>query len=142
VQALRNDTLAHGEFAKWILKHIDVWFAFARELGLGVTCMEDIILVTGRNLARSWANVAFSESKEGEQVSLGVRVAPDGDVRWQFSREDIRGVAVNCGPSGQVRFFPFSRPRMLKHHLDRYDHTRICPRISAYLSGDSVSPVF
>ncbi|KAI0248876.1 hypothetical protein BJV78DRAFT_1232159 [Lactifluus subvellereus] len=101
VQAQRNDTLAHGEFAKCILKYIDVWFAFARELGLGVTRMEDIILVTGRDLVRSWTNVAFSESKEGEQVSLGVRVTSGGDVEWQFSREDIRGVAVNRGPSGQ-----------------------------------------
>jgi hypothetical protein len=142
VRAQRHDTLAHGELAKYILKHIDVWFAFARELGLGVTRMEDIILVTGRDLAKSSTNVAFSESKEGEQVSLGVRVTSGADVEWQFSREDIRGVAVNCGPSGQVRFSSSSRPRMLKYHLNQYNYIRICPRISAYLSGGSVSPVF
>ncbi|KAI0248870.1 hypothetical protein BJV78DRAFT_1363247 [Lactifluus subvellereus] len=96
-----NDTLARGEFAKCILKYIDVWFAFARGLGLGVTRMEDIILVTGRDLARSWANVAFSKSNEGEQVTLGVQVSPGGGVEWQIPHEHVQGGVVNYGPSGQ-----------------------------------------
>jgi hypothetical protein len=106
VPAQREDTVARGDFAKYITKHIDVWFAFARDLGLGVTRMEDIVLVTGRDLARSWTNVAFSESQEGEQVSFGVQVTGTSDVQWQVSLEDVRGAAVNNGPSGQVRCLP------------------------------------
>jgi hypothetical protein len=104
VPARREEIFTQGDFAKCIIKHIDVWFAFARELGLGVTRMEDIILVTGRDLARSWINAVFSENEGGEQVSFGVQVAGNSNVRWQISLQDIRGVAVNCGPSGQVHF--------------------------------------
>jgi hypothetical protein len=53
VQAQRSDTIALRDFAKCICKNIDAWFAFAQELGLEVRRMEDIILVTGRDLARS-----------------------------------------------------------------------------------------
>jgi hypothetical protein len=104
VPAQREDTVARGDFAKCITKHIDVWFAFARDLGLGVTRMEDIILVTGRDLATSWTNVVFSENQGGEQVSFGVQVSGTSDVQWQVSPEDVRGAAVNNGPSGKVRF--------------------------------------
>ena len=68
--------------------------------------MEDIILVTGRDLARSSTNVVFSESQGSEQVSLAVRVGTgssfNDNVEWLFSREDVQGVALNRGPSGQV----------------------------------------
>jgi hypothetical protein len=108
VPAQCANTIAIGDFGKWLIKHIDVWFAFARNLGLGINRMEDIILVTGRHLARSSANVAFSESQLGEQLSFGVTTDTSGiNVMWQFSREDIRGVSFNPGPSGQVRLFTF-----------------------------------
>ncbi|KAI9512553.1 hypothetical protein F5148DRAFT_973340 [Russula earlei] len=102
VTAQRRDTAAKGFFAKWILKHIDEWFALARERGLGIS-REDIILVTGRHLARSWANIVFQESQREEHVSFGVRVSGDSNVEWQFTPEGARGVALNLGPSGQVR---------------------------------------
>jgi hypothetical protein len=105
VPAQREDTFARGDFAKYICKHIDVWYQFARELGFGIDRMEDIILVTGRDLARSWVNVAFSESHEEEQVSFGVQVTGSSNVEWQLPLEDMQGVAVNRGPSGQVRSF-------------------------------------
>jgi hypothetical protein len=87
-----------------MLKHIDLWFIFIQSLGLGVERMEDIVLVTGCHRARSWTNIVFSENRSGAQVSFGVRVGPSGsDVRWQFSREQIRGgVVLNIGPSGDV----------------------------------------
>ncbi|KAI0303225.1 hypothetical protein BC826DRAFT_890256, partial [Russula brevipes] len=74
VPALRRDTLARGDFGKWIVSHIDLWFAFTRRLGLGITRMEDIVLVTGSHLAKSWANIAFSEGHGKQQVSFGVQV--------------------------------------------------------------------
>jgi hypothetical protein len=110
VPALRQDTLARGYFAEWIVKNIDVWFAFTRRLGLGITRMADIVLVTGCHLARSWTNIAFPEGgREEEKVSFGVRVSGVSNVQWRFPPEDVQGVALNLGPSGQVRFCAFSR---------------------------------
>jgi hypothetical protein len=106
VPAHREETFARGDFAKFITKRIDDWFAFARDLGLGVTRMEDIILVTGRDLGSSWTNVVFSENQGGEQVSFGVQVTGVSNVQWEVPLEDIRGVAVNCGPSGEVHVSP------------------------------------
>ena len=101
-----EETISVEDFGKWLIKHIDVWFAFTRSLGLGISRMEDIVFVTGRHLARSSASVAFPESQVGEQVSFGVSTDISGvNVMWHFSREDIRGVSFNPGPSGQVRLF-------------------------------------
>jgi hypothetical protein len=73
--------------------------------------MEDIILVTSRHLARSSANVAFSESQVEERVSFGVTTDISGvSVMWQYSRADTRGVSFNPGPSGQVHLFVY-QPR-------------------------------
>jgi hypothetical protein len=110
VPAQYANTIALGDFGKWLIKHIDVWFAFARSLGLGISRMEDIILVTGRHLARSSANVAFSESQVEEQVSFGAITDISGvNVMWQFSGKDIGGVEFNPGPDGQVCLFTFPR---------------------------------
>ncbi|KAN0124794.1 hypothetical protein V8E52_001346, partial [Russula decolorans] len=56
--AQRKDTTARGAFAKCIIKHVDEWFAFAQERDLGIN-REDIILVTGCHLARTWATMAL-----------------------------------------------------------------------------------
>ena len=104
VQAQRQDTLAQGDFGKWIVNHIDLWLAFTRGLGLGITRMEDIVLVTGCHLATSSANIAFSEGCGEEQVSFGVRVSGASNVEWWFPPG---GVASNLGPSGTVRFCAF-----------------------------------
>jgi hypothetical protein len=117
VPAQRRDTIAQDAFAKCICNNIDVWFAFIQGLDLGVRRIEDIILVTGRDLARSSFNVTFSDTQGGEQVSFGVRVTSISNIEWQVSHEDIRGAAVKSGPSGQVRSSPFPVPT-LKRHLD------------------------
>jgi hypothetical protein len=65
--------------------------------------MENIVFVTGCHLARSFANIAFLENREEEQVSFEVRVSNVSCVEWRFSLEDAQGVALNVGPSGQVR---------------------------------------
>ena len=108
--ARRQDTLARGDFRKWIVSHIDHWFAFAQRLGLGIS-MEDIVLVTGCHLARSWTNMAILEGYEEVRVSFGLRVSGVSNVEWRFLPEDVQGVALNLGPSGQVRFCIFSLRR-------------------------------
>ena len=89
-----------GEFAKYIVRHIDEWFVFARERA-GISRREDIVLVTGCDLARSWANVAFQE--EDRDVAFKAQVLGDSHVQWEFTPEGARGVAYNVGPCGEVR---------------------------------------
>ena len=131
-----KDTAARGDFAKCITKHINEWFAFARERGLGIS-REDIILVTGCHLARTWATIAFQEKEE--QVSFGVQTYGVSNATWQFTRKGAKGVAYNLGPSGQVRFSIFFPPQQVMVNLDR---TRTYRRISAYLLGASALPYF
>ncbi|KAH8981177.1 hypothetical protein EDB92DRAFT_210315 [Lactarius akahatsu] len=103
VTAQREDTIARGDFAKWIIRHVDSWFAFTRRLGLGVDKMGDIVLVTGRHRTRSWTNVAFYESRAIAQASFGVQITNDdgtASVNWQVSRERIQGAMLTQGPSG------------------------------------------
>jgi len=64
--------------------HIDRWFAFARQLELGIEQLEELIsliLVTGCDRALSWLNVAFLKNQADAQVSFGhlvLKVALDG----------------------------------------------------------------
>ena len=104
VQAQRQDTLALEAFGKWMVKHIDRWFAFARHLELGIKQMEEIILVTGCDRTRSWTNVAFLGSQADSQASFGVHVhgVEGSGIDWQFSPEQIRGAVLNQGPCGKV----------------------------------------
>ncbi|KAI0280168.1 hypothetical protein BGY98DRAFT_347764 [Russula aff. rugulosa BPL654] len=102
VTARREDTLARGDFKLWIVKHIDTWFAFARKLGLGIERMEEIILVTGCDHSKSWANIAFLGNHADSQVSFGVRVEnPDPTITFQYSPENSQGAVLHHGPEGE-----------------------------------------
>jgi len=87
-----------------MIKHIDRWFAFARGLGLGIDQMEQIILVTGCDCTRSWANVTFLEGQTVAQASFGVRTVEGRDVsiNWQFAPGNTQGAVCNWGPEGKV----------------------------------------
>ena len=88
------------------MKHIDVWFAFARSLRLGIEQMEEIILVTGCDRTRSWTNVAFLENQVDAQVSFGVNVeGPETAINFQFSPENSQGVVLRQGPEGAVSLY-------------------------------------
>jgi hypothetical protein len=103
VDARREDTLSRGDFSAWIVKHIDRWFAFARGLGLGIERMEEIVLVTGCDNARSWTNVAFYGNQHNAQASFGVNVVhgPVVSISWQPA--PVQGAVLHRGPSGTVR---------------------------------------
>jgi hypothetical protein len=98
-----------GDFKLWIVKHIDSWFAFARNLGLGIEQMEEIILVTGCDLTKSWANIAFFGNQIDSQVTFGVRAedpdGPDPSIAFQFSPENAQGAVFHPGPHGKVRLY-------------------------------------
>jgi len=104
IRAQGKDTVASADFGKWIIKHIDSWFAWARRLGLGIKWMEDIVLVTGTHRTRSCTNVAFPGGQDDAQASFRVMVHHRGDtvtLNWQFSQERNRGAVLNCGPDGE-----------------------------------------
>ena len=101
VNAQRQDTLARRAFGKWIVQHIDSWFAFAQGLGHGINRMEEIILVTGCHCTRSWANVTFLEDQAHAQASFGVKVADDS-INWQFPLGGAHGAVCSWGPGGKV----------------------------------------
>ena len=100
VSAQGEDTVAFGDFGKWMIKHIDAWFSFARGLGLGINRMEDIILVTGRHLTKSWVNVAFNQRRSDAGASFDVQVSGDGHI--SLEQEYVRGGDLGLGPSGRV----------------------------------------
>jgi hypothetical protein len=107
------------------VKHIDKWFAFARNSWCGIEEMEDIILVTGCDHAISWINVAFLENQDAQpaQVSFEVKVkkvkvkvegpevegpkvegpAYDTSINFQFLPENAQGAVLRRGPEGAVR---------------------------------------
>ena len=64
--------------------------------------MEDIILITGRHLARSWASVAFSETRGDARVSFGVRVSPGPGFNVRLEERDVIGGELKLGPCGEV----------------------------------------
>ena len=95
-----EDTVAQGDFGKWLVKNIDCCMKVAEDLGVGVNRMEDIILVTGRHLARSWVNVVFSEYQAGAQLSFVVQVSGNSGVHLEG--RSATGADLKLGPSGKV----------------------------------------
>lgn len=154
VRVQREDTDARGEFAEWMVKHIDRWFSFAKGLRQGIERMEDIILVTGRHLTRSWANIAFIENQGSArrgpmQVSLGVHVSESFSshfsVDWKLPREPGQGVVLNMGPSGEdlsvdqcvfIRGFRVTRTHQV---LNRFRDKQSIPTPTANTYRDPLS---
>jgi hypothetical protein len=85
--------------------HIDRCFEFARDLELGIKQMEEIILVTGCDRTRSWANITFLGGESDAEASFGVKVFHTGDnsIGVQFSPGHVTGAVLNHGLEGAVR---------------------------------------
>ncbi|KAH9994873.1 ankyrin repeat-containing domain protein [Russula vinacea] len=84
VAARREDTLAQGDFRRWMVKHID----------------SDVILVTGCDHTRSWTNVAFLGSEGDAQASFGVRSKALVPVSISNSHLNAPGGRVASRPEG------------------------------------------
>lgn len=69
---------------------------------MGINRMEDIVLVTGAHLSRSWTNVAFLEDQTDARVSFEFKVAANNSIDWIVSPDRIIGAFLNLGPIGQV----------------------------------------
>ena len=122
------------------MKYIDSWFAFARKLGLGIERREEIILVTGCDRTKSWANIAFFGNQADSQVSFGVRVEnSDPTITFQISPADVQGAVLHHGPGGKVRLSTVRTINELRQLWDDPLSLRTCLRINVYSSGGIVS---
>jgi hypothetical protein len=131
----REETNARGDFSKWIIKNIDGCYKVAEDLGCGVNRMEDIILVTGRHLARSWVSAAFSSSCRGGEVSFRIRLSGDSGVH--LVERDVSGGELKLGPTGEVSFEP---EHMLRNLGPDTSHTRAYQRTNAFSFKGTASP--
>ena len=149
-QSQREDTVAGGEFAEWMVEHIDRWFSFAKRLRPEIERMEDIILVTGRHRTKSWANVVFEENwgfhvRYPTQAMLPFPGSPSNDptVLWQFSGETGQTI-LNIMPNGKVRPclpYTFGRHFICMDSGPIYGHMRIYPGIPCHSHPTSVELV-
>ena len=135
-EARCENTIALGDFGKWMIKHIDSWFSWIRLLGVGINRMEDVVLVTGTHRTRSWTNVAFPGGQVDGLVSFGANVATRGavvTVNWKFSHEYSRGAVLNYGPNGEVRQCLSLRWPLNPQLLPDFVHSRTYQKTNAYL---------
>lgn len=66
--------------------------------------MEEIVLVTGCDLTRTWTNIVFLGGGVDAQVSFGVNVEDPGTSINFFSLPDFGwGAMTSQGPEGTVR---------------------------------------
>lgn len=100
--AAREDTVALGDFGKWIIKNIFGCMRLAEEQGYGVNGMEDFLLVTGRHLARSWVRAVFSECRGGAEVSFVAQVSESSVIHLE--ERNVSGAQLEFGPNGEVGF--------------------------------------
>jgi hypothetical protein len=126
-------------FRKWIIDHIDSWFAFGQSLELEIERMEDIILVTGCHLTQSFVNAAFSKSQNDIKATLGLHAGDaTAEVEWRFSRKSIHGAMVKYGPDGDVRPYNLLSDVKPETSLTCTGGFRTFSKTSVFLCGDSV----
>jgi len=97
--AQREDTIAHGDFSNWIVKNVHDCIKIAEDYGSGIERMEDIILVTGRHLAKSWIYATFPESPEDITITVQVRVPKTSAIHLR--EWNVNGGHLKLGPSGE-----------------------------------------
>lgn len=85
-----------------MIDHIDGWYSWARNLGVGINRMDEIVLVTGAHLTRSWINVAFLEDQIDARVSFEFQLTSDAGINWHVSPDRTIGALLNRGPIGKV----------------------------------------
>jgi hypothetical protein len=137
VSAQSEDTVALDKFGKWMTTHINAWFAFTQSLGMGVEKMEDIILVTGRHLTKSWINVAFNQGRRDAGVSFNAYVSRNSEINLE--RQYVHGGDLKLGPTGKVLLLHIFKPQQDLRHPGHGIRPRIYAKINAYSFEGSVS---
>jgi hypothetical protein len=132
-----EDVIRTKLFEDHIKDNVDSWLRWSKKEGLAVENMEDLILVTGFTLAKSWAIATFdgimSREDDATIISLEVRKSDDGGTQFVWSDIHASGGVEHhhsdsvCSPA---YFFP-------RRELKIFHHSRILKdsRISASSSG-------
>ena len=88
-----EDVIRIRSFKEYIKDNVDSWLRWSKKAGLPIKNIEDLILVTGCTLAKSWAVVAFdsttSRDEDTSAISLDARKSDGGGT--QFIWSNIRG---------------------------------------------------
>jgi hypothetical protein len=91
----RKDVLPMKVFKDYIRDNVDNWFRWSKKTKLPVEQMEDLILVTGCTLVKSWAAAAFdshmSVDSDATTISLEARKSDDGGTQffWRNNRGTV-----------------------------------------------------
>ncbi|KAI0044757.1 hypothetical protein FA95DRAFT_1622960 [Auriscalpium vulgare] len=98
--AHRRDTLMHRAYTAYIREHCDRWLAFAHYKYVDVE-LDDLVLVTGCDLAKSWATAAFMGNETNAAASLTIDVGSIANVSASFgmSWKNVQNVIYNWGPA-------------------------------------------
>jgi hypothetical protein len=86
---LRQDVIHRKVFQKYIGASVATWFLWAKEKGLPIENMEDLVFVYGCTLVTSWAAAAFDDYTGDAQLSLVSRTPNNGGTCFTWS--NIRG---------------------------------------------------
>jgi len=91
--ARTEDVINTKLFEDYIRDNVVNWFHWSNEAGLPVERMEDLILVTGCTLARSWAAAVFDSnmSRDSDTATVSLEVRKSDSGRVQFVWRNIRG---------------------------------------------------
>ncbi|KAL4248782.1 hypothetical protein ABKN59_008349 [Abortiporus biennis] len=95
----RDDAQRLGHFRRYMLDHYESWLAFANDQGHGIR-LQDLILVTGRDMTEDFAMLAFShnQGRLGVEFEAGVPNLASVDAAvWGSWRCDFP-VYENWGP--------------------------------------------
>lgn len=98
--AIRTDAHSLLDYKTYILKNCESWLAFANGPGSGLELgMEDLILVTGYDLASSWAVAAFMHREADAAIELQVNTAIGaGGAGMHVSWKNECNAEHNWGP--------------------------------------------
>lgn len=93
--ARSKDVIRTKLFEDYIKDNVDNWLRWSKKEGLPVENMEDLILVTGCTLAKSWAAAAFdattAKDSDATTVSLEARRSDGGGAQfiWRNNRGNV-----------------------------------------------------
>jgi hypothetical protein len=116
--ANRKDAINYRDYKQYMLKNIDTWYALDDVQRLDLQ-MEDLILVTGRDLAKSWLVAAFAADEDSGSVQIGIE-GPAGtaglSVGASVSWQNARGVEYHWGPHPNITVAdPPTGPAQVQH---------------------------
>jgi hypothetical protein len=94
-----RDARNRRHYERYMVHNIECWHAVTERIGYPVR-LEDLMLVTGVDLTKSWSTAVFTERQIEGAVGLEVDYATVGSLKWasRFRWRNTHGAQVNWGP--------------------------------------------